>query len=73
MGALLAWTTAIIVSIYLPVSFQRKMIEGLHVALCFLTALAFEEWANRFGEKRERDEGRGTRSEVEGSKLSEKV
>jgi len=69
---LLAWTTAIIVSIYLPVSFQRKMIEGLHVALCFLTALAFEEWANRFGEKRERDEGRGTRSEVEGSKTQRK-
>ncbi len=65
---LLAWTIAIIVSIYLPVSFQRKMIEGLHVALCFLTTLAFEERAKKFGEKRKRDEGRETRGEVEGSK-----
>jgi hypothetical protein len=65
---LLAWTTAIIVSIYLPVSFQRKMIEGLHVALCFLTALAFEEWMKRFGEKQRRDEGHGTRDEARGAK-----
>ncbi len=65
---LLAWTTAIIVSIYLPVSFQRKMIEGLHVSLCFLTALAFEEWAKRFGEKQRRDKGHGTRDETGGAK-----
>jgi len=65
---LLAWTVAIVASIHLPVSFQRKMIEGLHVALCFLTALAFEERAKSFGEKRKRDEGQGTRDEVEESK-----
>jgi len=61
---LLAWTIAIIVSIYLPVSFQRKMIEGLHVSLCFLTALAFEEWAKRFDEKQRRDKGHGMRDEA---------
>jgi len=48
---LLAWTVAIIVSIYLPVSFQRKMIEGLHVALCLLTALAMEGLVEKFGEE----------------------
>lgn len=65
---LLAWTIAIIVSIHLPVSFQRKMIEGLHVALCFLAALAFGEWVRRFGEKQKQNEGRGTGDEVEESK-----
>jgi hypothetical protein len=70
---LLAWTIAIIVSIHLPVSFQRKMIEGLHVALCFLTALALEEWAKRFGEKQGRDEGRGTKDEAGGAKGSENL
>jgi hypothetical protein len=65
---LLAWTIAIIVSIHLPVSFQRKMIEGLHVALCFLAALALEEWAKRFGEKQKRGEGREARDEAGGAK-----
>ncbi len=39
---LLAWLAAILLSIHLPVSFQRKMIEGLHVILCLLTVLAIE-------------------------------
>lgn len=38
----LAWLAAILLSIHLPVSFQRKMIEGLHVILCLLTVLAIE-------------------------------
>jgi len=59
---LLAWTVAIIVSIHLPVSFQRKMIEGLHVALCLLATLALEEWVKKFGEKQKRDEVEGSKT-----------
>jgi hypothetical protein len=44
----LSWFLALLVAIHLPVSFQRKMIEGLHVALCLLAALAWSEWAQRF-------------------------
>ena len=35
----LAWLASIIVCIYAPVSFARKMIEGVHWPLCFLAAL----------------------------------
>lgn len=45
-----SWTFAILVSIYLPVSFQRKMIEGLHIALCLLATLTLErlmEWGEK--------------------------
>ncbi|MCX7967760.1 MAG: hypothetical protein N3B10_04625, partial [Armatimonadetes bacterium] len=38
----IAWLVAILLAIHLPVSFQRKMIEGLHVVLCLLTVLAIE-------------------------------
>jgi hypothetical protein len=34
-----AWAVATVVLIYAPVSFARKMIEGLHLPLCFLAAL----------------------------------
>lgn len=44
----LSWFLALLVAIHLPVSFQRKMIEGLHVVLCLLAALAWGEWAQRF-------------------------
>jgi hypothetical protein len=44
----LCWFLALLVAIHLPVSFQRKMIEGLHVVLCLLAALAWDEWAQRF-------------------------
>lgn len=50
----LAWTVAILFAIHLPVSFQRKMIEGLHVALCLLAAIAWERWTQRFNEFRHR-------------------
>ncbi|HID05547.1 MAG TPA: hypothetical protein EYP10_00210, partial [Armatimonadetes bacterium] len=36
----LGWIVGIAISIYLPVSFQRKMIEGLHIPLCLLAAYA---------------------------------
>ena len=42
-SVLIAWLLSLIVAIYLPVSFQRKMIEGLHVVLCLLTVLAVEK------------------------------
>ncbi len=41
-AVLLAWLFAILIAIHLPFSFQRKMIEGLHVVLCLLTVLAVE-------------------------------
>lgn len=34
------WIAATVASVYLPVSFQRKMVEGLHLPLCFLAAAA---------------------------------
>ncbi|GBC99029.1 hypothetical protein HRbin17_01550 [bacterium HR17] len=43
----LSWLLALLIAIHLPVSFQRKMIEGLHVALCWLAALAWGAWAQR--------------------------
>lgn len=46
-AVLIAWLISIAVFVYLPVSFQRKMIEGLHVILCLLTALAVERMAFR--------------------------
>lgn len=33
------WVLATLACIYIPVSFARKMIEGLHLPLCFLAAL----------------------------------
>jgi len=49
-AVLLAWLIAVSVAIYLPVSFQRKMIEGLHVILCLLTVLAIERASARANE-----------------------
>ncbi len=46
----LSWTLALLVAIYLPVSFQRKMIEGLHVVLCLFTALALSRWLSSLKE-----------------------
>jgi hypothetical protein len=34
-----AWVLFILLCIYMPVSFARKMIEGLHLPLCFLAAV----------------------------------
>lgn len=36
----LAWAAGIAIALLLPVSFQRKMIEGLHLPLCLLAGLA---------------------------------
>ncbi|HEX8832691.1 MAG TPA: hypothetical protein VF719_00755, partial [Abditibacteriaceae bacterium] len=36
----IAWALITLMMIYAPVSFARKMIEGLHLPLCFLAALA---------------------------------
>lgn len=47
----IAWLFAILVSINLPVSFQRKMIEGLHVVLCLLTVLAIEKASEKVSEQ----------------------
>jgi hypothetical protein len=33
-----AWTVVTLIMIYAPVSFARKMIEGVHLPLCFLAA-----------------------------------
>lgn len=35
-----AWVVATIIVLLIPVSFQRKMIEGLHLPLCILAGLA---------------------------------
>jgi hypothetical protein len=55
---LVAWVTSIVVLTYLPLSFQRKMIEGLHIPLCILATIGLFEyvlptaldssWLNRF-------------------------
>ncbi len=50
----LSWLIALMIAIHLPVSFQRKMIEGLHVVLCLLAAVAWERWTQRFNEIRHR-------------------
>ncbi len=56
---LLAWLIAILTAIYFPVSFQRKMVEGLHVILCLLTVLAIDS-ASVKACKRERVKERKT-------------
>ena len=38
------WVVAAVSCLCLPVSFQRKMIEGLHLPVCFLAALALGSW-----------------------------
>jgi len=38
--AVVGWAAATLLLVYVPVSFQRKMIEGLHLALSYLAALA---------------------------------
>lgn len=48
----LSWTLALLIAIHLPVSFQRKMIEGLHVALCLLTAITWEHLTQWLNERR---------------------
>ena len=55
---LVAWVTGTMVLTYLPFSFQRKMVEGLHVPLCILATFGLFEyllpialnssWLNRF-------------------------
>jgi hypothetical protein len=40
---LMLWAIVTLVSIYAPVSFGRKMIEGLHLPLCFFAATAIVE------------------------------
>lgn len=41
------WALATLVLIYMPVSFARKMIEGLHLPLCFLAAVGLVWLAGR--------------------------
>ncbi|HUW96918.1 MAG TPA: hypothetical protein VMW58_14135 [Anaerolineae bacterium] len=41
---LVAWVASIIVLTYLPFSFQRKMVEGLHVPLCILATIGLFEY-----------------------------
>ncbi|MCS7223630.1 MAG: hypothetical protein NZ959_03570 [Armatimonadetes bacterium] len=41
------WAVGILVCIYLPVSFQRKMMEGFQIPLCFLATKGLERWSNR--------------------------
>ena len=36
----IAWLFGTLIEIYLPVSFQRKLIEGFHIRLCLLSAYA---------------------------------
>ena len=40
---LMLWAVVTFVSIYAPVSFGRKMIEGVHLPLCFFAAIAVIE------------------------------
>ena len=40
---LMLWGVVTLISIYAPVSFGRKMIEGLHLPLCFFAAVAVIE------------------------------
>jgi len=44
----MAWLVAILIAIYLPVRFQRKMIEGLHVVLCLLATVWLAPHLGRF-------------------------
>ncbi len=39
----LAWLIGTLIAIHLPLSFQRKLIEGLHIPLCMLAAYAAVE------------------------------
>ncbi|MCS7253013.1 MAG: hypothetical protein RMK18_01180 [Armatimonadota bacterium] len=39
----LAWVIGTLIAIHLPVSFQRKLIEGFHIPLCMLAAYAAAE------------------------------
>jgi hypothetical protein len=40
MPMVVAWSLGTLIAIYLPVSFQRKLIEGFHIPLCLLSAYA---------------------------------
>jgi MFS family permease len=41
---LVSWVTSIMVLTYSPLSFQRKMVEGLHVPLCILATVGLFEY-----------------------------
>jgi hypothetical protein len=41
---LVSWVASIMVLTYAPFSFQRKMVEGLHVALCILATIGLFEY-----------------------------
>ena len=42
------WIIVTLILIYTPISFARKMIEGVHLPLCFLAALGFIALLDRF-------------------------
>lgn len=46
-----AWVLAHWLVLLVPVSFQRKMVEGLHLPLCFLAALGIAGIARRMNER----------------------
>ena len=42
------WVLVTLILIYTPISFARKMIEGVHLPLCFLAAFGFISLLDRF-------------------------
>lgn len=47
LGLFLVWAVVGFILVYLPVAFQRKMAEGLHVPLCVLAALGLSRGSAR--------------------------
>lgn len=47
-GFLLIWIITICIIIFLPISFQRRLIEGLHIPLCLISAPAIISLSKRY-------------------------
>lgn len=41
------WLVLGLLAVYAPLAFQRKLVEGLHVPICLLAAVALTGWAQR--------------------------